>query len=230
MCGRYSLTSPTEAMRQLFRFEGRPNLPLRFNIAPTQTIAIVRQEGDQGKRQLAPVRWGLVPSWAKQVGPGPALINARIETVLEKPSFRAAVRRRRCLIPADGFYEWQGQGGGAKRPYRIVVRGGELFAFAGLWERWGGTDGDIVESATILTMDANQVLKPIHGRMPVILDPVDYDRWLDVKDNPAEDAIASITQIPEPDFAAYEVSRHVNNVRNDDELCIEPVAEQPRLI
>lgn len=227
MCGRYSLTSPVEAMRQLFDFDGRPNLPARYNIAPTQAIPIVRdlQAGDG--RELVPARWGLVPSWTKEIRPGAALINARIETVLEKPSFRGAMKRRRCLIPADGFYEWRRRGG-PKQPYRIMLGDGDLFAFAGIWECWNGPDGDMILSAAILTTEANAVIKDIHKRMPVILDPRDYQPWLDVNANPA-DAIGGLTPIPEIEFQTVEISTHVNKVGNDDPKCIEPLTVSPRL-
>jgi len=236
MCGRYSLTSPVEAMRRLFGFMGAPpNLPARFNIAPTQQVPIIRiGAGRSGERELASLRWGLIPFWAKDASLGAKLINARAEGLAEKPSFRAAFRARRCLVPADGFYEWQASEQG-KRPYRIGLTGGAaealpLFAFAGLWERWEkAPDGVPVESCTIVTTEANALLRPIHGRMPVILAPETYGTWLDPK-TPAKEALALLGPYPAEAMMAYPVSTRVNNVRNDDPLCIAPAAPLPNLL
>jgi putative SOS response-associated peptidase YedK len=180
MCGRYSLTSPTEAVRRMFDFPEQPNLAVRVNIAPSQDVAAVRLGADGASaRHFAWLRWGLIPSWAKEPGIGNRMINARAETIAEKPAFRAAFRRRRCLIPADGFYEWKTERG-RKQPYRIALEGGAPFAFAGLWERWEGAgEAGAVESCTIATTEANARLKAIHHRMPVILAPEAYDLWLD---------------------------------------------------
>ncbi len=183
MCGRYSITKPVEAMRQLFDFAGPlPNLPARYNVAPTQEVPIIRSQGGDGDggggRALAMLRWGLIPFWAKEPSIAYRMINARAETVATKPAFRAAFRARRCLVPADGFYEWQKRGR-AKQPFRIVLKGEALFAFAGLWERWSGGEGEVIESCTIIVTEANELLRPIHDRMPVILDPADLGAWLD---------------------------------------------------
>ncbi len=176
MCGRYTLTSAPEAIRALFRYAEQPNFPPRYNIAPTQPIAIVRQV--DGKRQFALVRWGFLPSWVKDPKAFALLINARGESVLEKPAFRAAMKRRRCLIPADGFYEWQ-TGGGRKRPFFVHAKGGGLLAFAGLWESWTGPNGEELETAAIVTTGANGALSSIHERMPVVVPPEAFDLWLD---------------------------------------------------
>jgi len=223
MCGRYSITTPVEALVRLFRFGGPPpNLPPRYNVAPTQQVPIVRRAPADGERELAQVRWGLIPFWAKDAKIGYSLINARAEGVDTKPSFRAAFKSRRCLIPADGFYEWQKKGGG-KQPWRITLKDGEPFAFAGLWERWDkAPDGVPVESCTIVTTSANQLVRPLHDRMPVILAPDDYAAWL------GEDEVREVTELlrpyPSEAIRAYPVRTVVNSPKNDGPECIEPAA------
>ncbi len=225
MCGRYTQTSPADAVAQLFGMEGPlPNLQARYNIAPTQQAPVLRM--DSGARVLTSLRWGLVPAWAKALDDGPLLINTRSETVAEKPSFRAAFQARRCLIPADGFYEWQPVGK-AKQAWHIHRPDGGPFAFAGLWERWESPDGGTVESFAIVTTDANATLAPIHHRMPVILPPDAFGTWLG-----SDPAAAGVLMRPLPDdaLAAHPVSDRVNKVVNDDAALIEPaepIAEQP---
>ena len=170
MCGRYMLTSPVEALRQLFMFEQRPNLMARYNIAPTQEVPIVRLTRDRAARELIMVRWGLVPFWADDLAIGNRLINARCETVHTARAFREAYGRRRCLVPADGFFEWQKQGK-LRQPFLIERKDRAPFAFAGLWERWRGADDAVVRSCTIITCPANKLVAPLHDRMPVILTP-----------------------------------------------------------
>ncbi len=219
MCGRFLLHSPVDILGQAFGITERPNLAPRYNIAPTQSVAIVRRKEDSG-RELAQVRWGLIPFWAKTAGIGSQLINARAETVATKPAFREAFRRRRALILADGFYEWQKQEGSKlKQPMLIRRRDGQPFAFAGLWERWRGPEGE-VQSCTIVTTEANALVAPIHNRMPVILDAASYDRWLD----PAQPAAIDLLR-PCPDdwLEAFPVSTRVNNVRNDADELITPL-------
>lgn len=218
MCGRYTLAvSPA---RLAARFSVTPPLDLqpRYNIAPTQSVIAVR-ETTEG-RQLATLRWGLIPSWAKDATIGSRMINARSETVLEKPSFRAAFRQRRCLIPASGFYEWQTLPTG-KQPFYFTLRDDDLMAFAGLWEQWRSPDGTVVESCTILTTAANEIVAPIHDRMPVII-PSDLDaRWLD----PGADIgqLYDLCRTPPPvALHCYPVSPAVNQVRNDSEALIQP--------
>ena len=161
-------------MRRVFNVTGPlPNVPPRYNIAPTQDAPVVRQTKDADEREMDMLRWGLVPSWSQGPDSGYSMINARAETVATKPAFRSAFRFRRCLVPADGFYEWR-KVAGRKQPYRITVKDGEPFAFAGLWEHWTGPDGYVVQSFTIVVTEANELLRPIHDRMPVILDPADY--------------------------------------------------------
>jgi putative SOS response-associated peptidase YedK len=187
MCGRYSLTTPSEAMRRLFGFVNPlANLPPRYNIAPTQAVPVVRLASraqgaggiESGERELVQVRWGLIPFWAKDASIGAKTINARAEGIAGKPAFRAAFKSRRCLIPADGFYEWL-RTGTVKQPFCFEVRDGELFAFAGLWERWRNSAGEWIRSCSILTTTRNAVTSQVHDRMPVILDKADYELWLD---------------------------------------------------
>lgn len=234
MCGRYSLTSPAEAVRRLFGYPERPNLLPRANIVPTQAVAAVRLGGD-GARHFASLRWGLIPAWAKDAEIGGKMINARGESVSEKPSFQSAFRHRRCLIAADGFYEWKTEAG-AKQPYRIARGDGAPFGFAGLWERWEkGADGVPVESCTIVTTEANELLQAIHPRMPVILDPAEFAVWLDPATSPAV-ALALLRPCPPDRLIACRVSRRVNAVANGDLSLIEPLddpapgKEQPRLL
>lgn len=177
MCGRFSLTTPLEALRALFGFPEQSNLAPRANIAPTQEVsAVVAQAGE---RHLTALRWGLIPSWAKERAIGAKMINARSETVGDKPAFRQAFARRRCLIPADGFYEWQAAAQGPKQPYRIEFKQRPPFAFAGLWESWRDpASGETVKSCTILTTSATNALAWLHERMPVVLEPAAFDLWL----------------------------------------------------
>jgi len=225
MCGRYSLTTPLEAVTNLFGVAGRPNFPARYNIAPTQDVPVVRAadgdgDGDgDGGRRLDLLRWGLVPHWAKDLKVGSRMINARAESAAKSPAFRNAFRQRRCLVPADGFYEWRKLPGGTKQPYRITLKAG-LFAFAGLWEAWHDPAGETVRTFTILTTDANELLMPIHDRMPVILAPADYDAWLGAEDPAAVQAL--LQPFPAAAMVATPVSARVNNVRNDDAACIAP--------
>jgi putative SOS response-associated peptidase YedK len=210
-------------VRRVFGYPERPNLEPRANIAPTQDVAAVRL-GEDGARHFVTLRWGLIPSWAKDATIASKMINARGETVAEKPAFRSAFRARRCLIPADGFYEWKTEDG-AKQPYRIVRADRTPFAFAGLWERWDkASDGVPVETSTIITTDANETLQAIHHRMPVILDAADFAAWLDPAVRPA-DLQGLLRPFPSQDLIAYRVSRRVNAVANDDLSLIEPLDE-----
>lgn len=214
-----------QAARQLALFEPR------YNIAPTQDILAVRVEPKSGSREATLLRWGLVPAWSKDPGGGPPMINARGESVAEKPSFRTAVRRRRCLIPADGFYEWQKSAGKAKKqPYYIHYRDDRPFAFAGLWESWSANSpspsdaesdkANGIESCTIVTTAASKAIESIHDRMPVILEPNDYALWLDpaVQDPTAVQHL--VVANDDPDIIAEPISTHVNKVANDDPSCI----------
>jgi putative SOS response-associated peptidase YedK len=221
MCGRYSITSAPEAIRRLFRYPEQPNFPPRYNVAPTQPVPIVRWL--EGARHFALVRWGLIPSWVKDPKTFTLLINARGESVNDKPAFRNAMKRRRCLFPADGFYEWKGEAG-AKRPYYARSTSGEPVAFAGLWETWTGPNGEEVDTAAIVTTDANKTLGAIHHRMPAIVPPEAFDLWLDSDTVDAGTAAALIAPAPEHAMEVYEVSTAVNRVANDSPALIEPVA------
>ena len=217
MCGRYTLTTPAEAVNKFFGLAPGPNLAPRYNIAPSQDVLAVRNT-DSGGRAFASLRWGLIPSWSKDPATGHRTINARAETVAEKPSFRAAYRKRRCLIAADGFYEWQKQKAGtrAKQPYWIAMADQGPFAFAGLWEHWQAPDGENIESCTIVTCPANDLVKPIHDRMPVILAPGDIELWIDTGANPAD----LLKPFSAAAMMARPVSTHVNSPANDDPNCI----------
>jgi putative SOS response-associated peptidase YedK len=218
MCGRYLLTSPVDLLRQLFRFMERPNLGPRYNIAPTQEVPIVRLSRDGDRRELIQVRWGLVPYWADDMKIGNRMINARAETIERAPAFREAFQRRRCLVPADGFYEWR-KDGKQRQPLLIRRRDQAPFAFAGLWERWRQPDGQVLRSCTIATCPPNALLAEIHNRMPVILAAEDHDRWLDPA---ADDGKALLRPCPADWLEALEVSPRVNSPANDDPECLAP--------
>lgn len=223
MCGRFTLIAPGEAVAELFRLPETPTLAPRYNIAPTQPVAAVRISRDSGRRELTHFYWGLIPRWAKDPSIGSRMINARSETAAEKPSFRAAVKYRRCLVPADGFYEWQ-KLNGKKQPVRVQTRDGGLFAIAGLWEHWSSPDGSEIESCTLLTTAPNDLLAQVHNRMPVIIAPEDFDLWLDPAAQHAGEIQHLLRPYPAEEMTFYPVSTHVNNPRNDDARCIEPLA------
>jgi putative SOS response-associated peptidase YedK len=224
MCGRYCITSAPEAIRALFRYREQPNFPGRYNVAPTQPVPIVRLA--DGQRQFALVRWGLIPAWVKDPKTFSLLINARGESAVDKPAFRNAMRRRRCLIPADGFYEWKSEGG-RKRPFFAHPTAPGPIAFAGLWEAWIGPNGEEVETAAIVTTAANRLLRPIHDRMPVILAPEAFDMWLDGAHVDALTAAALLVPPPDDAMEAYEISTAVNRVANDGPEILAPVSEVP---
>jgi putative SOS response-associated peptidase YedK len=222
MCGRYTLISAPEAIRALFKYPEQPNFPPRYNIAPTQPIAVVRIV--EGRREFVLLRWGLLPSWVKDPREFSVLFNARGESVLEKPAFRSAMRYRRCLIPFDGFYEWT-QKGKRKQPHYIHSRDGGPMTFAGIWESWMGPNGEEMETAAIVTTTANLQLSPLHDRMPVILPPEAFDLWLDCRNVDAETAAALIVPAREGLLDIHPVSDAVNRAANDAAVLIEPVAE-----
>jgi putative SOS response-associated peptidase YedK len=195
MCGLYSFKKSAEETRSLLQYLENPDFPPRTYVTPMSPMAIVRAE--RGVRYFALVRWGFIPSWVKEIKPGKPLINARGETVIEKPSFRNAMKRRRCLIPADGFYEWQGDVPGKKQPYYIRRPDNGLFAFAGLWEHWMGADGSEIETSAIITTEPNAEISRIHTRMPAVIHPEDFGRWLDVEN--VEPLAASSLLKPAPD-------------------------------
>jgi len=217
MCGRYVITSTMEAIRRLFEVLESPNLQPRYNVAPTQDVPVVRRQEDG--RHLAQLRWGLIPAWAKDASIGARMINARAETVAEKPAFRSAFRQRRCLVVTDGFYEWRKASDGGKQPYFIALVEGGPFAFAGLWETWRGPDGEPVESCSVVTTEANDRLRELHHRMPVIVAPEDFETWLVTGDTGALQAL--LRPYPSALMTFHAVDRRVNNARFDDPSCLE---------
>ncbi len=227
MCGRYTLTTPGELIAELFGLDSDPEVEARYNLAPTQEVAAVRVDEPGGPRRFVRLRWGLVPHWAKDASIGNKMINARSESAAEKPAFRSSFKRRRCLVLADGFYEWKKVEGGAKQPWYFRLASGDPFALAGLWASWGQGDEEL-ETCTILTTEANELVRKVHPRMPVILEPAAYDLWLD----PAEGDRARLEAVLGPaDPAAmitYPVSTRVNSPANDDPSVIEPSGEAER--
>jgi putative SOS response-associated peptidase YedK len=229
MCGRFTLTTKAEILADWFHVANVAALAPRYNIPPSAQVLAVRQLPDN-ERELVALRWGLIPHWAKDPSVGNRLANARAESAAEKPSFRESFRRRRCLIPADGFYEWK-RAAGRKEPYYIRLRDGHPIGFAGLWDRWRNPDGEPIESCTVLTTDANELVRALHDRMPVIVDPKDYAAWLD----PNLQEPGSLQHMLRPfradQMIAFPVSRRVNDPRNEAPDCIEPApnTEKPPL-
>ena len=228
MCGRFALMTPTEMLVKLFdvpetAVESLPPSIPRYNIAPTQPVVAIRLD-EHGERDLTFFHWGLIPSWSKDIQMGSRMINARSETVTEKPSFRNAFKRRRCLIPADGFYEWQKQADGKQPMFIRPSEGAERpFALAGLWEFWSDPDGGTIQSCTILTTSPNELMAAIHNRMPVIVEPEDFDLWLNPEPDP-EQGLHLLRPYPAEKMVAYPVNTLVNNPRNDVPQCVEPIA------
>src|ERR1700739_2358778 len=215
MCGRFYLTASSAEIRKQFKLEKIPELVPRYNIAPMQTSPILI--ADETGRALDMARWGLVPSWSRDLSPGAGMINAPAETLDEKPAYRKAFDSQRCVVPANGFYEWQARGT-KKQPYKIAVRNGALIAFAGLWERWTPEGGDPVETFTIVTTRASKLVSEVHDRMPVIIAPADYQRWLT-----APAAAAKRLLLPfAPGLTIAAVGDRVNNIRNDDVSLLQP--------
>jgi putative SOS response-associated peptidase YedK len=223
MCGRYLITSAPEAFRRLFKYDEQPNFPPRYNVAPTQPVPIVRLF--EGKRQFALVRWGLLPAWVKDPRGFSLLVNARGESVNDKPAFRNAMKRRRCLFPADGFYEWMEQGR-EKRPFVVRPKDRQPVAFAGLWESWMGPNGEEMETAAIVTTQAKGTLAAIHDRMPVIVPPEAFDFWLDGRKVDANTAAALIAPAREGLLDVSPVSNAVNYVANDSPELIAPAGPE----
>jgi putative SOS response-associated peptidase YedK len=226
MCGRFSLHARPEDVAEHFDLDATPELSPRYNIAPSQQVAAVRAADSGDARVLEMRSWGLVPGWAKDPAIGNRLINARAETVAEKPAFRSAFRRRRCLIPADGFYEWA-PGSSPKQPWFITRGEGVVFAFAGLWEDWRSPEGAELHSCTILTTRANATLAAVHDRMPVILDPADYVLWLDPASKGAAAQLALLAPCPDTWLTRHTVGLRVNNPRHDDPDCAAQAGLQP---
>jgi putative SOS response-associated peptidase YedK len=219
MCGRYRLSRRKQIISEYFEtVDWQDDWSPRYNIAPTQSVPVIRQNPKKHVRELARMKWGLIPHWAKDGSIAASTINAKSETAADKPAFRDPLRFRRCLIPADGFYEWARKGS-SKQPYCFEVNEGELFGFAGLWDGWKDANGSWIKSCSILTTTPNAVTSPVHDRMPVILDPDSYDFWLD----PGMQNVAAVSELLRPYDAGlircYPVSTRVNNVGNDDAEC-----------
>lgn len=220
MCGRFAYFVPAQQLTQHYGLVFAPPQPDRYNITPSQDIIAIRQ-AQTGEREAVTLAWGLVPHWAKDPAIGNRMINARGETVAEKPSFRQAFKRRRCIIPASGFYEW-GPSRAGKWPYYISPRQAELLSFAGLWERWGGGDGETLESCTIITIAANESLARVHERMPVCLAESSYADWLDPETS-SETCRKLLVPLPDAELEIRPVGKAVNNPRNDAAALVEPV-------
>jgi putative SOS response-associated peptidase YedK len=221
VCGRFALFAAGNQLAEHFGLAEVPRLDARYNIAPTQAVAVIR--ASDGGRRLAWLRWGLIPSWASDPAIGNKLLNARCETVAAKPSFRSAFRQRRCLIPASGFYEWHKMGAGRKQPYFIRPREGGLFGFAGLWERWLDGSGQPLETCTILTTEANEVMQALHDRMPVILGNDGAARWLDPRASP--DALRALfAPYPGERLEVLPVGAWVSDPRHEGPRCLETVS------
>lgn len=222
MCGRYSLVNPANLSSRFYAKQGALDFKPRYNVAPTQSMPVVVREEDQNRLEL--MQWGLIPSWSKE--PAGGFINAKAETVAEKPSFKSAFLRRRCVVPASSFYEWQAEGT-SKQPYLIHVKDEPLFGFAGLWDAWRAPDGTELHSYTIITCPANRLLAPIHDRMPVILNRADEDIWLDPSLTDAEFLSGLLKAFPDSQIDAYRVSTAVNTPRNDSPEMTAPIDTKP---
>jgi len=220
MCGRYAVTLPPDAYREFFGYPEQPNFPPRYNVAPTQPVPIVTE--DRGERHFRLVRWGFLPGWVKDPKEFPLVINARGETLETKPTFKAALKRRRCVFLADGFYEWRRQGR-EKAPFLIRPQGRGPMPLAGLWETYSDPSGGEIDTAAIVTTDANGTLSAVHDRMPVILSPEDIGAWLDVTDERA-DVMRLVRPCPDDWLDMVPVSSRVNKVSNDDAGLLEPLS------
>ncbi len=221
MCGRFALKAPPRSIQEHFNLPETVHLSTRYNITPSQKIAAVRLLPGKEYRQLDMLHWGLIPGWAKDMKIGYRMINARGETLAQKPSFRGAFKKRRCLIAADGFYEWQ-HAGETKQPFYLHLKNKSIFGFAGLWESWRSPEGTVVESCTIITTSANELVRKIHDRMPVILAPRHYEPWLQ-DTTPAESLQQLLVPYPAEAMAAYKVGPGVNSPKNDTPQCIKPL-------
>lgn len=228
MCGRYTLTTPGELIADVFDLAEAPHVEPRYNVAPTQEVAAIRRDEPGGERRFARLRWGLVPHWADDPAIGNRMINARAESAAEKPAFRTSFKTKRCLVLADGFYEWKKVEGGKKQPWYFRLETGDPFAFAGLWARWTRGGGEPVESCTVLTTDANPLVRRIHPRMPVILDPEHHDLWLDPAVEDRERLEAVLDAFDPARMIAFPVSTRVNSPANDDPSVIDPQGDAER--
>ena len=224
MCGRYKLTVSWAEIHRLYNLTNSVNLPARYNIAPTQDVLAITYDAETKQRRGEMFRWGLVPPWAKDVKIGYNLINAKAETVAEKPAYREAFKTRRCIIPADAFYEWQETGQSLKQPYAIVMKDRSVFGFAGLWETWTDkANGEVIRSCTIITTKPNKLCAPIHNRMPVILDPANNVRWLDRRPATANELQAMLKPFPAEQMETFKIGTRIGNVKYDEPSLVEPI-------
>ena len=221
MCGRFALPIPARSLAEQLSLSEFTEYPPRYNIAPTNLIPAVILDSKRHERILRMFHWGLIPFWAKDTKIGSKMINVRAETITEKPAFRSAFKKRRCLIPAAGFYEWKKETSG-KNPYYIYLRDGKPMIFAGLWEQWG-KDGEFIESCTIITTTANNLVEELHSRMPVILNPKDYDTWLDTEKCDADSLTLLLKPYPQELMTMHPVSSDINSPRYDNSSCIDPL-------
>ena len=221
MCGRYRLSRRKQLIAEYFETGNEVDWEPRYNIAPSQQVGIIRQDPERPERYFALARWGLIPSWASDASIGSKTINARSETVLTKPAFRDAFSSRRCLLPADGFFEWR-RSGREKQPFHFGMQDDSLFAFAGLWDRWRDPAGDVVESCSILTTTPNSLLANIHDRMPVILRQENYDLWLDAGFKDVKALAEVLVPFEAAQMRCFPVSTRINAVTNDDPDCVVP--------
>jgi len=227
MCGRFTLTRSAAEVAEHFALNAAPHHTPRFNIAPTQLVLAIRAVPDGGRREAVQLHWGLVPFWAEHARDAAQQINARVETLTERPAFREAAQRRRCLVPADGFYEWRGART-TREPFHIALPRGELFAFAGLWERWQPPSGSPLESVSIVTTAAAESIRALHDRMPIVVDPAGYDAWLAPAQRDVREVLAQLPTTRTARLVARRVSVRANDVHNDDARCLEQ-AEQGTL-
>ena len=222
MCGRFTLTVSPDTLSSLFKAECSLPFKPRYNIAPTQQVPVVRTSPEDNKLHIDLLKWGLIPSWAKDPSIGNHMINARSETVDQKPSFKSAIKHRRCIVPANGFYEWQ-EVEGKKHPLYIKLKDCSLMMFAGIWDHWKNQDGNVIESFSILTTSSNELIQTLHDRMPVILDPEDKDIWLDSQVSDPEQLKPLFKPYHSDLMEMYQVSDLVNSPRNDTSECVQPI-------
>ncbi|MGI6454284.1 MAG: SOS response-associated peptidase [bacterium] len=225
MCGRFSLITPVEILKNIFRLNRTIDIQPRYNIAPTQSVPVIRIHQKTGERELVELRWGLVPHWAKDLSIGNKMINAKAETLFEKPSYKKAAQKRRCLIPADGFYEWRKEKK-QKIPYYFFNKSQQPLALGGIWERWTSPEGEVVETFSIITTEANSLMQPIHNRMPLILTADEYDHWLDPTIEQPEEIQRCLQSYPTEQMEHYSVSSWVSNVMHEGAKCIQPVQNE----
>jgi putative SOS response-associated peptidase YedK len=223
MCGRFTFAISPELLAEVFGVTNLEDLPRRYNIAPTQKVLTIRRNGTGNWGSF--LQWGLIPSWAKDPSIGSRMINARSETVHEKPAFRTAIRYRRCIIPTQGFFEWMGEDG-KKQPLYIRMKNDSIMALAGIWDHWKNQEGETLETCSILTTASNSLIQAIHDRQPVILHPEEYDLWLDREVTEPEKLLSLFQPYPPDLMEMYKVSPLVNSVRNDSPACIEPITEK----